>query len=40
MFENRVMKKIFQLKREEVTEDPRKSLNEKLHDTSHHILFR
>ena len=31
MFENRVLKKIFQPKREEVTEDTRKSHNEKLH---------
>jgi hypothetical protein len=32
MFENRVLKKIFRPKREEVTEDPRKSHNQKLHD--------
>jgi hypothetical protein len=32
MFENRVLKKIFRPEREEVTEDQRKSHNQKLHD--------
>jgi cell division protein FtsL len=39
VFENRVLRRIFGLKRDEVTEEWRKLHYEELHCTAHKILF-